>query len=239
MSYEAIQKDLQILASPEKASHAAMYFKTGKGWYAEGDIFLWVTVPNQRAIAKRYYQTINIDDITALIQSDVHEYRFTATELLTIMYTKTKSLERKKQIIDYYLAHIGFINNRDLVDNTAYVLLGNYLLESSDRSLLYEYAQSWNLRKQRIAIIATYAFIKQGDFEDTIAIATILLQHKHDLIHKAVGWMLREVANRDQWLIESFLHQHMYQMPRTMLRYAIEKFDTEKRKYYLQTSRKR
>lgn len=222
---------LASLADSQKAKSSAWFFKTGKGQYAEGDKFIGVTVPEQRKVAKQFKE-LPAAEIEKLLQSDIHEHRLTALIMLRNRFNKGKAgWEVRKEIIDLYLHNLKYVNNWDLVDTSA-AMLGEFL-QGNERKLLYDMARCHDLWRQRIAIIATGYNIGQGDFEDTIAIAEILLHHPHDLIHKAVGWMLREVGKRDQQVEEEFLDKHHKEMPRTMLRYAIEKFPEAKRKHYM------
>ena len=223
-----LKYDLQELKDTKKAEIYARFFKTGKGQYGQGDIFLGITVPNQRTVAKNYLN-LPLKDIQILLLDNIHEYRLTA---LIILVTKYKKSNNKKEIVDFYIKNAKNINNWDLVDTSAPYILGDYLLDK-DRTILYTFAKSKNLWGKRIAILSTFAFIKNNDFKDTINISEILLNDTHDLIHKAVGWMLREVGKKDQTLEEDFLKKHHTTMPRTMLRYAIEKFSEDKRQFYL------
>ncbi len=206
------------------------FFKTGPGDYAEGDIFIGVRVPAIRRTAKEY-QTLPLRDAATLLKSKIHEERMLALLILMHQYKKGRP-EQQTKIFDLYMAHTAHINNWDLIDVTAPHIVGNYLRDKP-RAPLYSFARSQSIWERRIAIIATLHFIKYNDFSDTLAIAEILLHDKHDLIHKAVGWMLREVGNRDLPTEETFLKQHYHTMPRTMLRYAIEKFPDPKRQRYL------
>ncbi|MAG45746.1 MAG: DNA alkylation repair protein [Nanoarchaeota archaeon] len=223
-----LQAELKSLENPEKAKIYQRFFKTGKGEYGEGDIFLGLTVPQQRQIAKKYPK-LSLEKIQELLKSKIHEERVVALMILKHKYQKDSN---KKEIIDFYLKNTENINNWDLVDGSAPYILGNYLLDK-DRQPLYDLAISENLWGKRISIISTFEFIKNDQFEDTIKISEILLKDTHDLIHKAVGWMLRELGKKDQSLLEEFLNKHTKNMPRTMLRYAIEKFEETKRQYYL------
>ncbi|HIH10632.1 TPA: DNA alkylation repair protein [Candidatus Woesearchaeota archaeon] len=229
--FSLLQTDLQHLTNPEKAVIYASFFKTGKGEYGESDQFLGLTVPQQRILAKKYI-TPSLEEIHSLLQSPIHEYRLTALLILVLQYHKAVPQDKEK-IVQFYLAHTKQINNWDLVDTSADKILGHYLLDK-DKTVLFKLAHSSNLWERRIAIVATFAFIKQNQFQETIHIAELLLHDSHDLIHKAVGWMLREVGKRDKVTLETFLQKHATKMPRTMLRYAIEKFPEPKRKYYLQ-----
>tara|TARA_Y100000310_G_C20677729_1_gene814063 strand:- start:771 stop:1460 length:690 start_codon:yes stop_codon:yes gene_type:complete len=223
-----IKEELFNLKDPEKAKILSRFFKTGKGEYGEGDIFLGIVVPKQRKVAKKYLN-LSLEAIQELFSSKIHEYRLTS---LFILIDKYKKSNNKKEIFDFYLKNTKNINNWDLVDLSAGNILGNYLLEK-DKSILYELAKSDNLWERRIAIISTFAFIRDNKFEDTLKISELLLNDKHDLIHKAVGWMLREVGKKNQEVEEEFLRKYYKEMPRTMLRYSIEKFDEDKREFYL------
>ena len=230
MMLDNLKTELQKSANIEKAKILQGFFKTGKGEYAEGDIFLGVTVPETRKIAKKYAE-LPFEDITELLKSKIHEERLTALLLIIEKYKKSDNTE-KENIIKFYLNNTKYINNWDLVDLSAHQLLGSFI-ENKDKSIIFKLAKSENLWKRRIAIIATYHFIKNRHYELTFKIAEILLEDKHDLIQKAVGWMLREVGKREQNAEEDFLKQHYKKMPRTMLRYSIERFDTKKRNNYL------
>ena len=229
---EQIISDLKSHSDKEKALFLPRFFKTGKGEYGEGDQFLGVTVPDQRKIAKKYWKDMEGRGLEVLITSPFHEVRLTTLFMLVRKYEKSKTPIEKKQWVDFYLKNKQYVNNWDLVDSSAHLILGAWLFDK-DRSLLYNLAESGKLWDQRIAIISTYYFIRKRDFEDTLKIAEILLNHPHDLIHKAVGWMLREVGNRDYDTEFDFLEKHYKNMPRTMLRYAIEKFDPKVREMFL------
>ncbi|OLP19113.1 DNA alkylation repair protein [Leptolyngbya sp. 'hensonii'] len=231
-SYSDLQAALQSLANPEKAQHLMRFFKTGPGEYGAGDRFLGITVPEQRRLAKQY-RHLSLEAVAQLLESPWHEFRLTALLILTDQVRKADAA-RQAEIAAFYLDHTDRINNWDLVDGTCPAILGAYLLHQ-DRTVLYQLAASNNLWEQRIAIITTLAFIRQGQFEDTLAIATHLLCHRHDLIHKAVGWMLREVGKQDVQVLEAFLDKHSHEMPRTMLRYAIERFNPAQRQHYLKS----
>ena len=208
----------------------AGYFKTNKREYGEGDIFIGVKVPVQRKLAKKYLD-LALSDIQRLLKSKTHEHRLTALFILVDQYKRGNEVAKKK-IVDFYLKNKKYVNNWDMVDGSAPHILGNYLL-NRDRSLLYNMARSKDLWERRMAILATQAFIRQDNFEDTLKIGEVLLHDQHDLIQKAVGWMLREVGERDLNVEERFLKKYHKKMPRTMLRYAIEKMDKAKRKKYL------
>ncbi len=226
-----IVKKLQKLKNPGKAQLLGRFFKCGKGEYGAGDKFLGITAPEQRIIVKKYYQAIDICELEKLLKSEFHEARLTALLMLVEKFVKGDEKTRN-QIYKLYLKNTKRINNWDLVDLSAPRIVGGYLLDK-DRKILYKLARSKNLWEKRIAVLATFMFIREYDFKEAIKIAEILFDDKHDLIHKAVGWMLREVGNRDLEVEEKFLKKHCKTMPRTMLRYAIEKFPEGKRKYYL------
>ena len=225
-----LQKEIKKNANKQKAGVLQRFFKTGKGQYGEGDVFLGIVVPTQRIIAKKY-QNIVLSDIQKLLSSKVHEERLIALLILVFQFPKANS-KKRKTIFDFYLKNTKNINNWDLVDLTAPSIVGEYLLDGN-RKILYKLARSKDLWEKRIAIISTFTFIKNNQFEDTLLIAEILLNDEHDLIQKAVGWMLREVGKRDLSVEEEFLQKYYQKMPRTMLRYAIEKFSEKKRKYFL------
>jgi 3-methyladenine DNA glycosylase AlkD len=225
-----VQGELRKLAHPEKAKILSGFFKTGKGDYGEGDLFLGITVPEQRKIAKKY-SGLPLKDIRKLLSSKIHEYRLVALLMLIRQYGKSDE-RREKEIFDFYLANTRHINNWDLVDLSAPNIMGDYLLDK-DRAIVYKLAKSDNLWEKRIAIMATFMFIRNNQFDDTFRIAEILLYDQHDLIQKAVGWMLRETGKRNQTQEEAFLKKYCGEMPRTMLRYAVERFDEQKRRLYL------
>jgi 3-methyladenine DNA glycosylase AlkD len=208
------------------------FFQAFPGGYGEGDEFIGVTVPNQRAVAKKFYQQISLTEVESLLNEPIHEYRLTALFMMVLKYQKSKSQSEKNDIVDVYLRNIERVNNWDLVDSSAHLILGAHLM-NSDRQLLYNFAQSENLWVQRISIIATLYFIRNNQFDEALRLSEILLNHRHDLIHKAVGWMLREVGKRDYEVEYRFLVKHYRSMPRTMLRYAIERFPEDVRQAFL------
>ncbi len=230
MSVPEIQAKLRAIANEEYAKTALWFFKTGPGEYGEGDQFIGVRAPDLRRLAKELKAT-PMDEALQLLQSPIHEDRSLALLILVQAFTKGEAAT-KKNIYDAYLANTQFINGWDLVDLTAPHIVGAYLMDKS-RKPLYKLVKSSSLWERRIAIIATQHFIRQKDFADALQIAKLLLHDKHDLIHKAVGWMLREIGNRDLAAEEAFLKLHYKIMPRTMLRYAIEKFPEAKRQAYL------
>ena len=225
-----IQNEIKSLANAERAKIGQSFFKTGPGQYGEGDIFLGLTMPQIRIIAKKYFEEISLAEVQELIKSKYHEFRMCGLVILTYKYETFPN--QQEEIYRLYLKNTKYINNWDLVDVTTPKIVGAYLL-NEDRSVLYKLARSSHLWEKRIAILATYAFIRNSEFDDCLAISKILLNDKHDLIHKAVGWMLREVGKKNQPVLEKFLQKHYKTMPRTMLRYAIEKFEEKKRKNYL------
>jgi len=229
---DLIKQSLFSCTDHEKAQVIQRFFQAFAGGYGEGDRFLGVKVPDQRAVSKKYYREATLSDLGELLESDIHEQRLTALFILVLKFEKADGETEKKQIVDFYLKQLDRVNNWDLVDSSAPKILGPWLYRK-DRSMLYDLVRTDHLWRQRIAIMATFHFIKQSDFEDTLRIAEVLLEHPHDLIHKAVGWMLREIGNRDRKAEEAFLKKHYNKMPRTMLRYAIEKFEPEVRKQYL------
>ena len=226
-----LRKDLNLYASPQKAEILKKFFKTGKGQYGEGDIFLGVQVPDLRKIVRKY-ANIPLDNTLNLLRSKIHEERLTA---LLFMVEKTKCTDEagKETLFKKYLENTLYINNWDLVDLSADKIVGSYLFEKP-KNILYSLAASKNLWERRIAVMATFDFIKKGFYEDTLKLARILLNDRHDLIHKAVGWMLREIGKRcSQEVLEQFLLVNYKQMPRTMLRYAIERLPEDLRLQYL------
>ena len=227
---ESLKKDLKKKSSKSKAKVMQNFFKTNPGEYAEGDVFLGVSVPETRKIAKKY-SDLDIFSIQDLLNSKIHEERLLALLILVNNYQKSGE-EQKYKILQFYLQNAKQINNWDLVDLTADKILGHYL-QDKPKDILYQLASSNSLWEKRIAIISTFHFVKNNQFQDTLQISEILLNDKHDLIHKAVGWMLREIGKRSLPTLEAFLKQNLKEMPRTALRYAIEKFSENKRQKYL------
>jgi 3-methyladenine DNA glycosylase AlkD len=227
---DQILLELKQIGDPERADHSQRFFKTGPGEYGAGDIFLGIKVPLLRGLAKRFKHATRADALS-LLTSKFHEARLTALFLLINVYDGGDE-RTKTQVYEDYLAHVAYINNWDLVDSSAMQIVGHHLFDK-DRSHLRTLAVSKDLWERRIAIMATFHFIRQYEFQDTLEISEILLNDKEDLIHKAVGWMLREVGNKSQPTEETFLKKHHKKMPRTMLRYAIEKFPEPQRQAYL------
>ena len=221
-----ITSELQALSDDEKREIFPKFFKAGKGEYGEGDRFLGVTVPNIRAIAK-LHKDISLDEIRDLMQSEWHEVRLCAL-LIMVEKSKKKDEALRQQLFDLYLSQTDRINNWDLVDLSCRFIVGEYLLDKS-RDILYQLAHSPLLWDNRIAIVSTYAFIRKGQLEDTYALSDLMMHHPHDLMHKAIGWMLREAGKRDANRLYNYVMNHRADMPRTMLRYAIEKFSPAER----------
>lgn len=233
MSTVQIKRELLALADTEKAAFFPRFFKCGTGEYGEGDKFIGVTVPQVRAVAKRHSDA-SLSDVKALLGDPIHECRLLALVILVLQFADGDDAEQKR-IVDFYVKNKKRVNNWDLVDSSAHQILGEYLVDRN-RGILEEYAKSDHLWTQRIAIVATFAFIRRGELDDTFDIADMLLTHSHDLIHKAVGWMLREAGKRDEKALKRFLKTRYPRMPRTMLRYAIEKFPEQHRQRYLKGS---
>lgn len=223
-------KELKVVGDQSKTVILGRFFKTGKGQYGEGDIFLGVYVPIQRQIAKKYF-ALPLSDIKTLLKSKIHEHRAGALFILCDQFKKADE-KNKEKIFKFYLKNSRGINNWDLVDLSAPKIVGEWLLKK-DKNILYKLANSKNLWQKRIAIVSTLSFIRTEQLDDVIKISEILLQDTHDLIHKAVGWMLREAGKRDEKLLKKFLDKNATKMPRTTLRYSIEKFNPSIRKHYL------
>ncbi|MBS3091563.1 DNA alkylation repair protein [Candidatus Pacearchaeota archaeon] len=232
MSLKLIRKEIRKAANPKKAKLLLRFFKTGKGEYGEGDVFLGITVPKQREIVKKF-KDLPLRDIEDLVKSKIHEERLIA--LLLLVYNYQKHQEMREEIYAFYLKNIKHVNNWDLVDLSAPNIVGKFLLKI-DKSSLYYFLKSKNIWKRRIAVLSTFEFIRNNDFEDALKIAELLLKDKHDLIYKAVGWMLREIGKRNTNELIKFLNTYYKKMPRTMLRYSIEKLPEKQRKTYLNSN---
>jgi 3-methyladenine DNA glycosylase AlkD len=230
MNAKFILDELQSIGTPEKAIHLQRFFKTGTGQYGEGDVFIGVVVPHIRSIAKSNLR-IPMAEIYKLLMSKYHEARLCALVILTERFKKGYGEERK-EIHDFYMKNTSHINNWDLVDLTCPTVVGEYLTDKN-RDILYELVDRNGLWEQRISIVSTFAFIRKGDFFDTLELSKKLLNHPHDLIHKAVGWMLRETGKRDRNILTGFLENYAAKMPRTALRYAIEHYPEPERQYFL------
>lgn len=229
-TYTDVRNALFALANPERAVQVARFFKTGPGQYGEGDQFMGLSMPQQHTLAKQFLR-LSMKETEPLVHDSYHECRMVGLLIWVNQNRKATSVQQEI-ILERYLANRSYVNNWDLVDVTCPHILGPHLLKG-DRSLLYDLANEDRLWSQRIAIVSTLSLIRQGQFADTFAIAELLMAHKHDLIHKAIGWMLREVGKRSPDALEEFLHDHVRQLPRTALRYAIERFDPTRRRYYL------
>lgn len=225
-----LKLDLEAIATKERAQVSQRFFKTGKGEYGEGDIFIGTTVPQTREIAKKY-KNLNLNEIKELLQSKIHEHRLIALYILADKYKLSKESE-KQEICDFYLNHTKHINNWDLVDSSAHLILGEHI-SNKDKLILEKLSKSQDLWERRISIIATLQFIRKNEFQETFKIANLLLKDKHDLIHKAVGWMLREIGKKDKNKLKEFLDKHHKVMPRTMLRYSIEHLSKEEKQHYM------
>ncbi len=228
---QKLLKEIYSHRNKNRAKASAWYFKTGKSQYGEGDKFMGISCPEMRNIAKKYVN-ISLKEVEHLLKSKWHEQHQIGLFILTYKYKKTNQ-KTKEEIVDFYLKNTKYINNWDLVDLSAPKILGDFLSDKKNKKILLKLARSKNLWEQRIAIISTFAFIRRGDIKWSIKIAKMFLSHKHDLIHKATGWMLREVGKKDMKTLCKFLDSNLSEMPRTMLRYAIEKFPEKIRKGYL------
>ncbi len=234
--YKEILKEINLHKDPLRAKLLARYFKTKKGQYGYGDIFLGLTVPLSRSIASKHKDAL-LQDVSFLIKNKIHEVRLVALFILMYKY-KNGSQDEKEKIVKFYLKNTKYINNWDLVDLPCCHILGEYLWEKKDKKILMKLADSKNLWEQRIAIVSTLVFVRNGDMKWTIRLAKKFLNHDHDLIHKATGWALREVGKRDQVELNKFLEENIFKMPRTMLRYSIEKFPEEIRRSFLRKKRR-
>jgi len=229
--YKKIKSYLKDLAKTSKST-PAQFFKTNRGGYAEHDRFIGVSVPQLRKIAKEF-NALSMPELLLLLKSSINEERFLALIIQCNQYKKG-DLKQREALYKSYLKHLKYVNNWNLVDSSAHLIIGAHLLDKKDKTLLTLLAKSNNLWERRIAIVSTWYFIRNNQLDWTIKIAKILLQDTHDLIHKSVGWMLREMGKKDEKVLVNFLAQHAHLMPRTMLRYAIEKFPPKQRKAYLE-----
>jgi len=233
---DTVSRIEQALKQHGRADRVPVYqkfFKTGPGEYGEGDTFLCVSVPDQRSIVKQYRNMVDLDVIINLLQTNIHEYRLTALLLLVDLYEREKDTTKKKKYVDFYVEQLDWVNNWDLVDSTAHKILGDSLRGKKDKSILRTLAKSGHLWRERTAVVANWTIMKDTDYDELLWLAKYFLSHKHDLIHKAVGWMLREMGKRDEQVLTTFLDKHGPRMPRTMLRYAIERLTDDERNRYL------
>lgn len=229
MNAKKVEQELFAKFNKARAAHSMRFFKTGKGQYGYGDVFWGLSVPEQRKIAQKY-RDLSFAQIKKLLGSKIHEVRLVALLILVSQFERHK--DKQGDIYDFYMNHLRHINNWDLVDLSAYKIAGEYLL-NKNKNILYKLAKSRILWERRVAIVSTYAFIKNGDYKHTLEISEVLLNDKEDLMHKAVGWMLREVGKRDEKVLCDFLDKNAAIMPRTALRYSIERFAEPKRQAYL------
>jgi 3-methyladenine DNA glycosylase AlkD len=229
---EQIIEALKDKANPGKVPILLKFFQVFPGGYGEGDQYMGVTVPDQREVARQFFKEICLEDLSQLIKNPFHEVRLTGLLALVYRYEKTKSETEQRKLVDFYLAHLDFVNNWDLVDSSCYQIVGHYYWKK-DKTVFYELADSGHLWRQRVAMISSFYWIKKGEFADALALAEMLKNHPHDLMHKAVGWMLREIGKRDLETEIEFLKKHYQSMPRTALRYAIEKFPEDLRQDFL------
>lgn len=232
MDTEAWKRALQEVARPEKVAIMSGFFKTGKGEYGEGDVFIGVSVPDNRKVA-RVFAAADYVVVEEMLNSDVHEYRLSALLSLVARYEKARTGEEKGQIRDFYLNHTKHINNWDLVDLSAEYIVGAECLRTNDYSVLFRLAESGNLWEQRIAVVSNLIPVRAGKFDAAVRLVEYLLQHPHDLMRKANGWILREIGNKDEAVLFAFLDKYASAMPRTTLRYAIERLPQPLRKKYM------
>lgn len=230
-NHSEIVAELSLRANPLKAKVMQGFFKTGEGEYGANDIFIGVAVPEQRKIAKRYHD-LTLTHIKKLFESDIHEHRLTALLILVDQF-ENASQKNRKRIFDFYITNRQFVNNWDLVDSSAYQIVGVYLCSDRSCTLLKQLARSHTIWDRRIGIVATYAMIRNKRFDIPLVLATILVNDTHDLIQKAVGWMLREAGKRDEMVLKTFLDSYAHVMPRTMLRYALERLSENDRRAYM------
>lgn len=235
MLINEIKSALQDLSVPEKRAFLPKFFKAGKGEYAEGDQFIGVTVPDQRKVAKEFFAKISLKELEELLSSKIHEHRHCALLMLVSKFEKSKDLKEKEEIVHFYLKNKKYINNWDLVDSSCYKILGRYCFENKEEVILIQLAEEENLWSKRIAVVSTMFHVKKNSFDLMKKLVIINLNHEHDLMHKANGWLLREMGNKERQELLDFLEVHYQKMPRTTLRYAIEKFDEKLRQDYLKS----
>ena len=227
-----VAQELRAMGDKQKAKEMSRYFKTGYGEYAEGDVFLGIGTEEVRDVAKKYFKQINLSQTALLLQSKYHEMRRVGVEILVQKMSKERDEHKRSKILSCYLNNLSGINNWDLVDASAPPLLGAFI-DDKDKTILYDFVVSDDLWKQRIALLATFYFIRKGNYGDTLAIIEMLIDNKQDLIHKAMGWMLREIGKRSFETELKFLDKYAATLPRTALRYAIERLDEDLREYYM------
>lgn len=232
-----IKSGLQDLSSSEKKEFLPRFFKSGKGQYAEGDQFIGVTVPDQRKVAKEFVSKISLTQLAELLYSPIHEHRHCALLMLVSKFEKTTALQQKKEMVAFYLKHRQFINNWDLVDVSCYKILGRYCFENQDDSILIKLSEEDYLWSKRIAVVSTMFYVKKGSYDLLKKLVIKNLNHEHDLMHKANGWLLREMGKKNEQELLDFLNIYYQKMPRTSLRYAIEKLDEPLRQDYLKAQR--
>lgn len=230
---QEIKAALQDLSIPEKAAFFPYFFKTGKGEYGEGDEFIGVTVPDQRMVAKDYFQKISLPELEELLSSKIHEHRHCAVLMLVAKFDKAKNKMEQKEIIKFYVNNKKHLNNWDLVDSSSYKILGRYCFENQDDSILFQLSEEENLWSNRIAVVSTLYHVRKGFFETMKKLVLKNLNHEHDLMHKANGWLLREMGKKDEDELLHFLAHYYQEMPRTSLRYSIEKLEERLRQKYL------
>ena len=230
---QQIEEALQMLSTPERAVQMPRYFKTGKGEYGEGDIFYGVSVPDQRSVAREFYKEISLEELSDVLKSEVHEMRLTAILIVVAKYEKAKDITEKREVVDFYLNHLEYVNNWDIVDSSAHKILGDYAFRNDEEEILYRLSSDENMWKKRVAVVGSFWFIKHKHYELTQKLVLNNLKHSHDLMHKANGWMLREIGKKDESVLLSFLDKYYKEMPRTSLRYAIERLDEDLRQDYL------
>lgn len=232
-----IKSALQDLSSFEKKEFLPRFFKSGKGQYAEGDQFIGVTVPDQRKVAKEFVSKISLTQLAELLSSPIHEHRHCALLMLVSKFEKSTALQQKKEMVAFYLKHRQFINNWDLVDVSCYKILGRYCFENQDDSILIKLSDEDYLWSKRIAVVSTMFYVKKGSYDLLKKLVIKNLNHEHDLMHKANGWLLREMGKKNEQELLDFLNIYYQKMPRTSLRYAIEKLDEPLRQDYLKAQR--
>lgn len=226
-----VLEEIKSLANPEQAKHLQRFFKTGRGQYGEGDLFLGIKVPIVRSVAKKYYGEISLEEINELLNNKLHEVRLLALLLMVLKYEKNHG---RTEIFQLYLNNVQNINNWDLVDLSAPRIIGHYVFENNNSEIFYTLANSEHLWSERISVISQYYFLKRGEFSHLLRLSENFLTHNHDLMHKAVGWMLREMGKVYSSPLYDFLDKYHKVMPRTMLRYSIEKLPQEERLHYMQ-----